>query len=90
MSSVEIRLSSFILKDHFGENVEKIVVYLLHKGRKSLRSICSDTDLDKNLVLKLCPNLVIFPHFYDSYDSRFLLESHYHLRILQAFEVFVT
>lgn len=50
MSNIEIRLASFIVKEHFGENVAKVVVDLLHKGRKNLISICHDTNLSKELV----------------------------------------
>ena len=50
MSNIEIRLAKFIVKDHFGDNVAKIVVDLLHKGRKTLKNICHDVNLDKNLV----------------------------------------
>jgi len=52
MSNIEIRLANFIVKEHFGENVAKIVVDLLHKGKKNLRTICHDTSLNKELVKK--------------------------------------
>ena len=65
MSSVQIRLASYILKDHFGENVEKIVVYLLHKGRRNLREIVLATKLEKSLVSQK-PRLkkMILAYFY--------------------------
>eukprot|EP00794_Sanderia_malayensis_P009936 gene9936-10956_t len=52
MSNVQIRTASCILKEQFGENVEKVVVYLLRKGRKSLRDVTLNTHLDKDLAKK--------------------------------------
>ncbi len=50
MSNVQARAAKYILKEQFGENVEKIIDYLLLNGRKSLRDVVLETKLERNLV----------------------------------------
>ena len=50
MSDIQVRLAGLIIRDHFGENVEKIIINLLHKGRRSLRDIVQDINMERNMV----------------------------------------
>jgi len=51
MSRIKTTLANRIIKEHFGEIVEKISSYLLQNGRKTLRDLCKDiTSITKEEV----------------------------------------
>ncbi|NXI66372.1 RPC3 polymerase, partial [Anseranas semipalmata] len=55
MTQAEIKLCSLLLREHFGEIVEKIGTYLIRTGTQPLRMIGSDTGLSLDQVKKaLC------------------------------------
>ncbi|NXD87305.1 RPC3 polymerase, partial [Halcyon senegalensis] len=55
MTQAEIKLSSLLLREHFGEIVEKIGTYLIRTGTQPLRGIVSETGLLLDQVKKaLC------------------------------------
>lgn len=45
MTQAEIKLCSLLLREHFGEIVEKVGTYLVRTGSQPLRAICADTGL---------------------------------------------
>ena len=55
MSVQQKRVAAFILKEHYGEIVEKVGTYLFAKGPRPLRDIIHDTKLSRDQVQKsLC------------------------------------
>ncbi|XP_031466282.1 DNA-directed RNA polymerase III subunit RPC3-like [Phasianus colchicus] len=55
MTQAEIKLCSLLLREHFGEIVEKVGTYLVRTGSQPLRAICADTGLALDQVRKaLC------------------------------------
>ncbi|XP_027004766.1 DNA-directed RNA polymerase III subunit RPC3 isoform X2 [Tachysurus fulvidraco] len=55
MTSQEVRLCGLLLREHFGEVVEKVGVYLLRSGTLSLRALAHETKTSLDLVKKcLC------------------------------------
>lgn len=55
MTAQEIRLCGLLLREHFGEVVEKVGTHLLRSGAQNLRTIVNETNLSVNLVKKcLC------------------------------------
>ena len=50
MSAVQKRLASYILKEHFGDIVERVGTYLTRKGARTLKDIVSETKLKKGQV----------------------------------------
>jgi hypothetical protein len=51
MSASQLRLSSHILKEHYGEIVEKVGLNILRKGWTTIASIKQDTGLAISKVL---------------------------------------
>lgn len=55
MTTQEVRLCGLLLREHFGEVVEKVGTQLLRNGAQNLRSIVHETGLSVDLVKKsLC------------------------------------
>ncbi|XP_053743436.1 DNA-directed RNA polymerase III subunit RPC3 isoform X1 [Synchiropus splendidus] len=55
MTSQETRLCSLLLKEHFGEVVEKVGTHLLKNGAQNLRTIIHETGISLDLIKKsLC------------------------------------
>nr|XP_006823774.1 PREDICTED: DNA-directed RNA polymerase III subunit RPC3-like [Saccoglossus kowalevskii] len=55
MSNIQIRLASLLLRENYGEIVEKVGSYLIKYGLKALRAIALDTNLKLDQVRKaLC------------------------------------
>ncbi|XP_062847804.1 DNA-directed RNA polymerase III subunit RPC3 [Trichomycterus rosablanca] len=55
MTAQEVRLCSLLLREHFGEVVEKVGVHLLRSGALNLRVLAHETSLSLDLVKKsLC------------------------------------
>ncbi|TSR75299.1 DNA-directed RNA polymerase III subunit RPC3 [Bagarius yarrelli] len=55
MTAQEVRLCSLLLKEHFGEVVEKVGVHLLRSGTLNLRALAHETMTSLDLVKKcLC------------------------------------
>ncbi|XP_029959116.1 DNA-directed RNA polymerase III subunit RPC3 [Salarias fasciatus] len=55
MTSQEVRLCGLLLREHFGEVVEKVGTHLLRSGSQNLRTILHETDVSLKLVKKsLC------------------------------------
>ena len=50
MSKVKAYLCSCIIREHFGDIVEKVTAYLLENGYKSLKEICKDVKLPSEEV----------------------------------------
>lgn len=50
MSKVKAYLCSCIIKEHFGDIVEKVTAYLLENGYKSLKEICKNVKLTREEV----------------------------------------
>ena len=62
MSVQQKRLASLILKEHYGQVVEKVGTYLVAKGPRPLRDIIRDTKLTRDQVQK-CLCCLIQHHF---------------------------
>ncbi|XP_034554529.1 DNA-directed RNA polymerase III subunit RPC3 [Notolabrus celidotus] len=55
MTAQEVRLCSLLLREHFGEVVEKVGTHLLRGGAQNLRTIIHETGISLDLVKKsLC------------------------------------
>ncbi|KAM9782667.1 DNA-directed RNA polymerase III subunit RPC3 [Neosynchiropus ocellatus] len=55
MTSQETRLCSLLLKEHFGEVVEKVGTHLLRSGAQNFRTIIHETGISPDLIKKsLC------------------------------------
>ncbi|CAN9513621.1 unnamed protein product [Ophioblennius macclurei] len=55
MTSQEVRLCGLLLREHFGDVVEKVGTHLLRSGAQNLRTILHETDVSLKLVKKsLC------------------------------------
>ncbi|XP_071325628.1 DNA-directed RNA polymerase III subunit RPC3 [Trachinotus anak] len=55
MTAQEVRLCGLLLREHFGEVVEKVGTHLLRSGAQNLRTIIHETDVSLDLVKKsLC------------------------------------
>lgn len=55
MTAQEVRLCGLLLREHFGEVVEKVGTHLLRSGAQNLRTIIHETGLSVDLVKKsLC------------------------------------
>ncbi|KAM9851440.1 DNA-directed RNA polymerase III subunit RPC3 [Aulostomus maculatus] len=55
MTAQEVRLCSLLLREHFGEVVEKVGTHLLRNGAQGLRTIIHETGISLDLVKKsLC------------------------------------
>ncbi|XP_061572888.1 DNA-directed RNA polymerase III subunit RPC3 [Cololabis saira] len=55
MTAQEVRLCGLLLREHFGELVEKVATHLLRSGAQSLRTIVHETGISVDLVKKsLC------------------------------------
>ena len=50
MSVPQKRLASFILKEHYGETVEEVGLYLVAKGPRNLREIVEYSGFKKDQV----------------------------------------
>lgn len=53
MTSQEVRLCGLLLREHFGEVVEKVGITLLRGGTQNLRSILQETGVSLDLVTPL-------------------------------------
>ena len=62
MSVQQKRLASLILKEHYGQVVEKVGTYLVAKGPRPLRDIIRDTKLTRDQVQQ-CLCCLIQHHF---------------------------
>lgn len=66
MTSQEVRLCGLLLREHFGEVVEKVGVYLLRSGTLSMRALAHETKTSLDLVtlvflrVHLCCTLHLF------------------------------
>ena len=45
MTQAEIKLCSLLLREHFGEIVEKVGTFLVRTGSQPLRAVCADTGM---------------------------------------------
>ncbi|CAG6015361.1 unnamed protein product [Menidia menidia] len=55
MTTQEVRLCGLLLREHFGEVVEKVAIQLLRNGAQNLRTIVHETGISADLVKKsLC------------------------------------
>uniref|UniRef100_A0A3B5BGP9 DNA-directed RNA polymerase III subunit RPC3 n=1 Tax=Stegastes partitus TaxID=144197 RepID=A0A3B5BGP9_9TELE len=52
MTSQEVRICGLLLREHFGEVVEKVGTHLLRSGAQNLRTIIHETGLSVDLVKK--------------------------------------
>jgi len=50
MTTQEVRLCGLLLREHFGEVVEKVGIHLLRSGTHNLRTIVNETGLSVDLV----------------------------------------
>lgn len=50
MTAQEVRLCGLLLREHFGEVVEKVGTHLLRNGAQNLRTIMHETGLSLDLV----------------------------------------
>lgn len=50
MTAQEVRLCGLLLREHFGEVVEKVGVHLLRSGTLSLRALAHETSTSTDLV----------------------------------------
>ena len=62
MSVQQKRLASLILREHYGEVIEKVGTYLVAKGPRPLRDIIRDTKLTRDQVQR-CLCCLIQHHF---------------------------
>lgn len=53
MTTQEVRLCGLLLREHFGEVVEKVGRHLLKNGAQNLRTIIHETGTSLDLVLIL-------------------------------------
>lgn len=53
MTAQEVRLCGLLLREHFGEVVEKVGTHLLRGGAQNLRTIINETGISLDLVLLL-------------------------------------
>lgn len=53
MTAQEVRLCSLLLREHFGDVVEKVGSHLLRSGAQNLRTIIHETGITVDLVLLL-------------------------------------
>lgn len=53
MTVQEVRLCGLLLREHFGEVVEKVGTHLLQNGEQNLRTIIQETGTSLDLVLLL-------------------------------------
>lgn len=51
MTTQEVRLCGLLLREHFGEVVEKVGTHLLRSGAQNLRTIIHETGISLDLVL---------------------------------------
>ncbi|XP_063341226.1 DNA-directed RNA polymerase III subunit RPC3 [Pelmatolapia mariae] len=67
MTAQEVRLCGLLLREHFGEVVEKVGTHLLKSGAQNLRTIIHETGLSVDLVKKsLC---VLVQHGASTFSS---------------------
>lgn len=50
MTAQEVRLCGLLLREHFGEVVEKVGTHLLRNGTQHLRAIIHETGISADLV----------------------------------------
>lgn len=50
MAKVKSILASHIIKEHFGDIIEKVASYLIQNGQKPLKDICKSLALEKEEV----------------------------------------
>lgn len=50
MTTQEVRLCALLLREHFGEIVEKVGTHLLRSGAQNLRTIIHETGVSLDLV----------------------------------------
>lgn len=50
MTAQEVRLCGLLLREHFGEVVEKVGTHLLRSGAQNLRTIIHETGISLDLV----------------------------------------
>lgn len=50
MTTQEVRLSALLLREHFGEVVEKLGTHLLRNGSQTLRTMVQETGMPLDLV----------------------------------------
>lgn len=53
MTAQEVRLCGLLLREHFGEVVEKVGRHLLRSGAQNLRTLIHETGISLDLVLPL-------------------------------------
>ncbi|XP_068616368.1 DNA-directed RNA polymerase III subunit RPC3 [Brachionichthys hirsutus] len=67
MTAQEVRLCGLLLREHFGEMVEKVGTHLLRNGAQNLRAICHETGISLDLIKKtLC---VLMKHGFCMFSS---------------------
>jgi len=59
MTTQETRLCGLLLREHFGEVVEKVGTHLLKSGAQNLRTIVQETGTPLDLV-RLCPRSPLY------------------------------
>lgn len=62
MTTQEVRLCGLLLREHFGEVVEKVGVHLLRSGTLSLRALAHETSTSLDLVAIVF--LIIHAYFF--------------------------
>lgn len=66
MTAQEVRLCGLLLREHFGEVVEKVGVHLLRSGTLNLRALANETVTSLDLVtLVFFITLLFTLHIYD-------------------------
>ena len=76
MSATQLRLASHILKEHYGEIVDKVALNILRKGWTTITSIKKDTSLPISKVLYFCTSLTCYKLRYNYtivHSSQFFL-----------------
>lgn len=68
MTAQEVRLCGLLLREHFGEVVEKVGTHLLRGGAQNLRIIIHETGVPLDLVPF---QLFLFQEYYSLYYAPF-------------------
>eukprot|EP00066_Takifugu_rubripes_P003613 XP_003966326.1 PREDICTED: DNA-directed RNA polymerase III subunit RPC3 [Takifugu rubripes] len=88
MTTQEVRLCGLLLREHFGEVVEKLGTHLLRSGSQNLRTILHETGMPRDLVKKVLCVLVqngvcVFNHRGPGRPTNYQANSNKILRILR-------
>ncbi|XP_056900848.1 DNA-directed RNA polymerase III subunit RPC3 isoform X1 [Takifugu flavidus] len=88
MTTQEVRLCGLLLREHFGEVVEKLGTHLLRSGSQNLRTILHETGMPLDLVKKVLCVLVqngvcVFNHRGPGRPTNYQANSNKILRILR-------